>query len=964
MKFADTAPLDWSGEILEDIFRNMPTGVLLTDLHGTILDINHALCEMLGYPHELLTGRAISFLHPDESKPFFTEETVETTTGRREIRRLIARSGATIWAEIRMSVVRSRSDESMLRIAFVEDITDRLATQEALNRSAALYKQVVQDQTEMIVRWLPDGTRTFVNDAYARYFGIDQSALIGTSFFPLIAREDVARVEAKIRSLTPETPSQTAVHRVILSDGTIRWNEWTDRATFDEAGHIINLQSIGRDVTDRIEAMDALRASESRHRRLFDDLPIAAWESDWSAVVEYLHAHGLRSLDEFSRFSIDHTSEVRRRLRLLEVNSAALALAGVTTSEDFAAWLPQMYAPESRDDVIRAMGALLFQGVDTHHLEATLSTQSGERREVLIQWGRIRNSGTGWHVITNVIDLTERKEQERELRRSERKYREVFQGQPVAVWETDWTEVVALLHARGIESAEAAFTAYESGNDEILSILQRRRVVSANPKALDMMAVRDIATFSSTMLDPRTFGDEAGNLWQVILGIAFGMTSSVHLGLRLHRHDGSTIDIEGAISPIEATPGRMLVAALDVTDRTRLEHDLLRSQALLERAQTIAHLGSWDLSLDDDELFGSREFWNIFEGREENARRRRFSEMLACIHPDDRERARRVFSSVTGDEWVEELRVVRDDGSTRIVRAQGVFSRTETGELRGHGVAHDVTEIRQAEDAERRQREELLRADRMISLGVLVAGVAHEINNPNQYIMLNAPLLRDAWRDAAPILEEHASRHSGLTIAGIPWDEMRRELPEITSEIDRGAERIRSIVAELQAFGRDHQRGEFRPVLLNEIIKGSLRLLHSHVRKATTNFSCELADNIPMIEANAARLEQVVVNLVLNSCQALTRTGAAIRITTSHDRGRVLLTVADEGRGIAASDLDKIRDPFFTTKRAEGGSGLGLAVCERIVQEHYGLLMFQSEPGIGTTATVSLPALMERAQHE
>jgi len=116
-----------------------------------------------------------------------------------------------------------------------------------------------------------------------------------------------------------------------------------------------------------------------------------------------------------------------------------------------------------------------------------------------------------------------------------------------------------------------------------------------------------------------------------------------------------------------------------------------------------------------------------------------------------------------------------------------------------------------------------------------------------------------------------------------------------------------------------------------------------------------LAPGLPRIHGNAHQLEQVVVNLVINACQALERVEQAIRIETGVEGQRVFIRVADEGSGIAPEHLANIRTPFFTTKRAAGGTGLGVPVSDRIAGEHGGELTFESEPGRGTTATLWLP---------
>ena len=174
-------------------------------------------------------------------------------------------------------------------------------------------------------------------------------------------------------------------------------------------------------------------------------------------------------------------------------------------------------------------------------------------------------------------------------------------------------------------------------------------------------------------------------------------------------------------------------------------------------------------------------------------------------------------------------------------------------------------------------------------------------------------------------------------------------------DIELASERIRNIVTELRGFALDNDAAERRPVAVNDIVVTSLRLLGKHIARATRNFGAELADGLPLVLGNPRRLEQVVVNLVLNACQALRSPDQAIRILSGVESQRVFIRVRDEGRGIAPDDLQRIRTPFFTTKRVEGGTGLGVSVSDVIATEHGGELTFESEVGRGTTATLWLP---------
>jgi PAS domain S-box-containing protein len=124
----------------------------------------------------------------------------------------------------------------------------RRLTEDALKRSETLYRAIVEDQTELICRFLPDGTLTFVNEAYCRYFGKNRDDLLGQSFLPFLPEEDLGRQMKHLTSLSSENPIGTIEHRVFRNDG-IHWQQWTNRAITDDQGRIVEFQSVGRDIT-------------------------------------------------------------------------------------------------------------------------------------------------------------------------------------------------------------------------------------------------------------------------------------------------------------------------------------------------------------------------------------------------------------------------------------------------------------------------------------------------------------------------------------------------------------------------------------------------------------------------------------------------------------------------------------------------------------------------------------------
>jgi C4-dicarboxylate-specific signal transduction histidine kinase len=270
----------------------------------------------------------------------------------------------------------------------------------------------------------------------------------------------------------------------------------------------------------------------------------------------------------------------------------------------------------------------------------------------------------------------------------------------------------------------------------------------------------------------------------------------------------------------------------------------------------------------------------------------------------------------------------------------------------------DVTDRVLSEEREKVQRRKLIQAEKLASLGELVAGVAHEINNPNHTIAINADILAEAWASVSPIVERAMEGREGDLLGGMEWHEAREELPRLLSGIAAASRDIDAIVLGLKDYARGEARPETEEVALNLAVKAALTLLSNYIKKATRHLVLDLEENLPPVRAHFQRLEQVSVNLIQNACQALTDPEQQVRVSTRFDpeAGTVRLVVADGGRGMSVEHLERIKDPFFTTKQDIGGVGLGVSISESIVAEYGGRLEYSSESGVGTVASVSLRA--------
>ncbi len=279
-----------------------------------------------------------------------------------------------------------------------------------------------------------------------------------------------------------------------------------------------------------------------------------------------------------------------------------------------------------------------------------------------------------------------------------------------------------------------------------------------------------------------------------------------------------------------------------------------------------------------------------------------------------------------------------------------------------------VTREKEAAEAQARMRQkQLFQASKMVSLGTLVSGVAHEINNPITSVMLNAPTLKAAWTAVLPILDGHRDEKGDFPVGGMPYSLLRDRLPMILDTIADDARRVRDIVTDLKDFARETPSEHTDDVDLNRVVEKAAGLVGNLIRKSTNHFSIEATTPLPRFRGNAQRVEQVVINLLVNACQALPDNTRPIHVKTNTAPspppppiGWVTLTVQDAGCGMPEEVLRQIKDPFFTTRRDAGGTGLGLAISERIMRDHGGTLEFHSEPGRGTTVIARFPIVKKQ----
>ncbi len=282
----------------------------------------------------------------------------------------------------------------------------------------------------------------------------------------------------------------------------------------------------------------------------------------------------------------------------------------------------------------------------------------------------------------------------------------------------------------------------------------------------------------------------------------------------------------------------------------------------------------------------------------------------------------------------------------------------ENGDGYLDGFATDVTDSKAAEFEAKKREEQLIQMDKLITLGTLTAGVAHEVNNPNNFIAINAPMLKMAWQGLQPVLDSLMAQNGDFQVGKLPYSRMRDHIPKLIDGIHTGTRRIQAIVENMKNFAKPTPERTFNLVDFNEVVQSALALIKFRAAKTHCVTREQYAKSLPPVLGNAQQIEQVVLNLAANAIEAMPGTGGTVEISTClmPDNDRICLRITDQGCGIDEADCNHIYDPFFTTKRSQGGTGLGLAICRTILLAHGGELMIRNNtPPPGASALLYLP---------
>jgi PAS domain S-box-containing protein len=379
-------------------------------------------------------------------------------------------------------------------------------------------------------------------------------------------------------------------------------------------------------------------------------------------------------------------------------------------------------------------------------------------------------------------------------------------------------------------------------------------------------------------------------------------------------------------------------------ERQQAEEKLRRSEAYLAEAQKLSHTGSWAWSVANEEIVHeSEEHYRLF-GFDSEERPRSLEAIRRRIHADDRDRVRETWDRAVRkqSDYTQDFRVVLPDGAMKYIHAEGHPVFNEAGDLAEFiGTSMDVTERRRAEDERERLRQaqaDLAHVSRVTTMGELSASLAHEIKQP----------IAAAITDANTCLRWLARDEPDL-----------QEAREAAMRVVKDATRASEIVSHVRLLFKKGA-SERELVDVNEIIREMIVLLHNETIRYSVAVRMELAADLPQVMGDRVQLQQVMMNLIMNSIDAMREADGTRELAIrSHaaENGHLIVSVSDTGVGLPPQQTDQIFNAFFTTKLH--GTGMGLSISRSIVESHEGRLWAAANSPRGASFFISLPTQVE-----
>jgi PAS domain S-box-containing protein len=615
---------------------------------------------------------------------------------------------------------------------------------------------------------------------------------------------------------------------------------------------------------------------------------------------------------------------------VVDVNAGFTALTGYDRTEILGKSILTLYGDdESREPLL----ITLAEHGEAHNFEALFRIKDGTERTGLSS-ARIITLAEEQFVLSITKDITELKEYERTLAESEEKYRLLAENVSDVIWV--WDENLkpvyyspSILQLRGFTSLEAIQQSLE------------QFLTPASLKVAQELIARELQVETKEKEVPSS---------QVLT-----------TELEMFRKDGSTIWTEVSMRILRDEDGKVTGVTgvtRNINRRKIAERALKESE---ERYRILFNSGSDAVfvhGIADDGTPG--EFYTVNEVACQMlgmSREDLMEKTPADIVPAEAEKG----MSEMGKKVLEEKRTVYE---SRLVDSRGNEIPVEMSisliDLYDSPVAvtiaRDLTERKKMEEEREKVQAKLIQANKMTSLGLMVSSLGHEINNPNNTIMFNLRRFAKTWVDIMPILDEYYDENGDFNLGGMPYSELKDVFPMLVSGTLESSEMIKAIIENLKGFVRQSSDAMDFDVDVSDVVRRAVTLLESQVRKGVGRLEMELAENLPRVKGNPQKLIQVMVNLISNALESISDDEQKVLARTggSDSEPGVFMEVVDEGIGMSVEQIERMFEPFYSTKLESGGTGLGMTIARMLLDEHGARLDIESVQGEGTRVTVTL----------
>ncbi|MBF0319311.1 MAG: PAS domain S-box protein [Nitrospirae bacterium] len=641
--------------------------------------------------------------------------------------------------------------------------------------------------------------------------------------------------------------------------------------------------------------------------------------------------------------------------RLVLTNGAFKEFTGLTDEDiigkTYANFFPPAFAKKERES-----DREVFVTLKAVQIEQKLSSRAGDVYLETIKNPIFSEAGKVFGLVSVSRDITERKKLEIELRNSRDEYRLGFR----AIVENSndiITRIGSDYICRYVNPSCSLYLPQYKPEDIIGRHINQYYELGFNDEFIQCLIHMTRETIESNEKQEKEF-----------------YVDNTHFRAWFHAVSVPEVDTLNDVVAV-------IIIAHDITDRKKIENAMHKDLQLLTKAIETTQVG-FTVTDNKGVIIYSNESEAIMHGYTVNELIGSDIEILA---PKDLRKPLTQDQLKRLKRWKRESINMRKDESTFPVQLMSDVVMDDDGQLTAIVTScEDITERRQMEEkifrhsesleatvkartAElyktftelKQSQEQLIQSAKMASLGILTAGVAHEINNPLSFVYGNIGNLEKFVHKLFSLLNKYdtieSSSESKLEIESfkqeINFKYITERIDTLIVKTKEGANRIKKIVLDLKNFAR-LDIADLTDMDVNESLNTTLELLY-HEYKNRVVIKREYGE-IPKLQCYAAKVNQVFMNLLINSCQAIEGEGEVI-IRTSADDETVNIAIIDNGKGIPPEIKDKIFDPFFTTKPVGVGTGLGLSISYKIIKEHGGEIIVESRPGKGTTFTVSIP---------